>query len=120
MKHPVREVTQTILVNDTSGRPGNCLQAAVASLLDLPLADVPHFLESADWEESLISFLLWRGWVLTYRPAHGPPPRFGLALGVSPRGVPHAVACREGTVWDPHPSRDGLTTTSRYIQLEHT
>lgn len=29
------EVTQTILLNDPSGRPRNCLQAAVASLLDL-------------------------------------------------------------------------------------
>lgn len=114
----MRNTTQTIVECDGSGRPGNCLQAAVASLLDLPIDDVPHFVETDDWEGSLIAFLLWRGWILTYRPADSGPPAFGMATGVSPRGVPHVVVCREGTEWDPHPSRAGLTTISQYIQLE--
>ena len=37
-------VDQTIFVGDPQ-RPGNCVAACVATLLDLPLDRVPHFIE---------------------------------------------------------------------------
>lgn len=113
-------VTQTITVDDPAGRPGNCLQAAAATLLDLPLADVPHFLEHADWQEAMETFLNDRGYTVTLE---GPEraPAFGLAFGPSPRGVQHATVYRDGReVWDPHPDRSGLVSVSTFVHLEVT
>jgi hypothetical protein len=42
--------------------PGNCLQASVASLLDLPLDEVPHFLTHEDWFGKLREFLKEQGY----------------------------------------------------------
>ena len=46
----------------TDGTAGDCLRAAIASVLDLPLVDVPHFvaLGSGNWRKSLSEFLLSR------------------------------------------------------------
>lgn len=110
----VREVTQTILHEEGAESPGNCLQAAVASLLDLDLDDVPHFVVHPDWLERLMAFGRAHGyWVRYAQPdAHVP---FGIAVGPSPRGVQHAVVWIDGTVaWDPHPSRAGLLRTAMH------
>lgn len=115
------EVTQTILLNDPSGRPGNCLQAAVASLLDLELDAVPHFAESAgDWWQDMETFAQGHGYELMQ---HGPghePPVFGLAFGFTNRSSErHAVVYRDGVmVWDPHPSRSGLTSIRTYVDFD--
>lgn len=105
------EVTQTICAGDQEGVPGNCLQAAVASLLDLPLAAVPHFVTFLWWPQALE---LWaRGEGLTYHeePTDTIPERRCIVGGKSPRGFAHAVIGEGGRiVWDPHPSRDGLVT----------
>lgn len=111
-------VTQTVLYTPESaalGVQGNCLQAAVASLLKMPLDAVPHF----------SAFLWWIGaaelWArglhpaLTFRSAKvegvDDIPLFRHILcGPSPRGVSHSVIAEEGrVVWDPHPTRAGLT-----------
>lgn len=114
----MREVTQTILHSDPSGRPGNCLQAAVASLLDLDLDEVPHFVEHDDWLERLRDFCIAHG----YRPLMRPPTAtvpYGMAWGPSERGVRHAVVWRDGEIaWDPHPSRAGLLETTELIEFE--
>lgn len=110
----MKPVVQTITIGDGSGRPGNCLQAAVASLLDLDLGHVPHFVEHDDWLERLVDFGAERGYRVAYR-AH--PVAFGLAFGRSPRNAAHAVVCLDGEiVWDPHPSRDGLVSISNYVE----
>lgn len=102
------EVTQTILHPDPEGRIGNCLQAAVASLLDLDIADVPHFAEYDDWWERMVAWAKTQGWIVVYRQPNVPV-AMGVAYGPSERGVSHAVVVRDGeTVWDPHPSRAGL------------
>jgi hypothetical protein len=113
------EVTQTILQGGGSGRLGNCLQAAVASALDLPLDDVPHFLEAdEDWWTAMVDFLSAHGHVAHKQaPLHGAPP-LGLAIGLSPRDWTHAVLCRDGAQWDPHPSRAGLTEVGSYVAFE--
>lgn len=114
----MREVTQTILHGDPSGRPGNCLQAAVASLLDLNLDEVPHFIEHDDWLEYFVDFCVERG----YRPLMRPPAAhvaYGMAWGPSERGVRHAVVWIDGRmVWDPHPSRAGLLRVTELIAFE--
>jgi hypothetical protein len=104
----IRHVTQTILVGNPDGVPGNCVQAAVASLLDLDLDAVPHFAASDAWLEYLVYWSALRGWmVLRHNP--GWRPRMAIASGPSPRGVQHAVVMLDGEiVWDPHPSHDGI------------
>ena len=113
----MKQVTQTITIGDGSGRPGNCLQAAVASLLDLDLADVPHFIDcppEVDWLERLVAFGAEHGYSVVYR---GEPVAFGLAFGRSPRDASHAVVVIDGeVVWDPHPSGDGLVSISNYVE----
>lgn len=114
----MQPVTQSILHGDASGRPGNCLQAAVASLLDVPLDDVPHFIEHDDWDERMAAFCAAHG----YRPILRDPDTYvayGMAWGPSERGVRHAVVWVDGVMaWDPHPSRTGLLTVSQLIALE--
>jgi hypothetical protein len=104
----MREVTQTILHEEGSTIPGNCLQAAVASLLDLDLDTVPHFVVHDDWLERLVAFGREHG---HHVKCAAPDARvsLGIASGPSPRGVQHAVVMASGdVVWDPHPSRAGL------------
>jgi hypothetical protein len=105
-------VTQTILHDPDSGTVGNCMQAAIATLLDLPLDDVPHFAEHDDWDIRLGVWchdrgLLWCKFGVQTLPEWVPC----LLTGKSPRGIAHVVVGRGlSTVWDPHPSRDGLTS----------
>lgn len=105
-------VTQSITIGDGSGRLGNCLQAAVASLLNLPLASVPHFIEHDEWLERLVAFGAAWGYRVRHRsPDCGVPS--GIGIGPSPRGVSHSLVWVGGeVVWDPHPSRDGLVQLS--------
>ena len=37
---------------------GNCMQAVIASLLEKPLEEVPHFLEQESWFSPLRSFVM--------------------------------------------------------------
>lgn len=110
-------VTQTITVNDGSGRQGNCLQAAVASLLDLQLDDVPHFVElKSSWWELMETFAREHGYEVFLEDSDKPT-EFGFAFGPSSRGVAHAVVHRGSEVWDPHPERTGLESVSAFVHL---
>lgn len=67
-------VYQTIINcgDDKEQLPGNCLQAAVASLLDLNLDEVPHFLVHGDeWFERMKIFLNEKGYYYE-RSMHNP------------------------------------------------
>jgi len=112
---PPREVTQTILYDpdlNARGVYGNCVQAAVASALGLDLDAVPHFGAFTWWEAAGRLWLRGRGldwrWVPVNR---GLPEGRCVIVGQSPRDTGrHAVVGDGGrVVWDPHPSRDGLT-----------
>jgi hypothetical protein len=48
-------VKQTIY--EDPNRMGNCLQACIASLFELPLNAVPHFVESPDFPDNYIKFI---------------------------------------------------------------
>ncbi|MFI1535557.1 hypothetical protein [Streptomyces anandii] len=111
----MKPVTQTIFYDDPDGRPGNCLQAAVASLLELPLDDVPHFLLHADWDERMVAFCTRHGYRPTLQPVDQYCP-YGMAWGPSERGVRHAVCWVDGRMaHDPHPSRAGLLRVTELI-----
>lgn len=106
------EVTQTILATDEKGPDavyGNCWQAAIASMLKLPLDAVPHFGQFT-WPDPALELWL-RGRGLTYRHEMTSviPDRLCLVNGHSPRGYLHSTVGFGGeVVWDPHPSHAGL------------
>lgn len=104
-------VDQSILSGDPLGRPGDCLRACVATILDLPLRSVPHFLEPdvGGWWARFTSYMDGRGLAVL---ALGEPLDgvLGIGNGRSPRGDHnHAVVTLGPEVaHDPHPTRRGL------------
>lgn len=115
-------VTQTRLhIESHSGeviQKGNCFQAAVASIMDLSIDEVPNFIEYSDdeWFEKFIGFLDERGYEYAWRYADDGQENKGYSIGsgISPRArkdrrITHAVICLDGEmVFDVHPSRDGV------------
>lgn len=105
------------------GQYGDCQRAVVASLLELPIAEVPHFLalaqnDPSDYWDMLQAFCRAHGFAYLTMPARCGTLFFGEVgdvyheiAGPSPRGnsVTHAVVgCNGEIVFDPHPSRAGL------------
>ena len=116
-------VDQEFLHKPEIGQYGDCQRAVLASLLDLPITEVPHFLalsgnEPCDYWDRLQRFCRARGFAYLTMPARSGALFFGEAgdvyheiAGPSPRGndVTHAVVgCNGQIVFDPHPSRAGL------------
>lgn len=112
------------------GDRGNCMQAAVASILNLTLDDVPNFIDHARdddhelpedvppaWFESLLGFLVSRGYSLVVTTV--PLPGLGLMSGRSPRGPWTHLVVAEGpdVVHDPHPDRTGVTEPDSWWYL---
>lgn len=105
---------------------GNCFAACIASILDLPLSEVPNFAVAADWW--WFSFVTWaaeRGYRVcsTTEPENEmrlPPHGTYLLLGGQsprfPKGILHSVVATRTwerakpwrLVHDPHPSGDGI------------
>ncbi len=101
---------------------GNCYQACIASLLDLPMASVPHFCNDYGQKVSFpLNFKLWlqeRG--LTHIEfscgEDGLMDFWGyhLICGASPRGnwLHSIVGFNGDPIFDPHPSNDMLLPES--------
>lgn len=100
---------------------GDCFAACVATLLGLPLAEIPNFCapEQLDadgrWWPNFRAWCAARGLeAVCLLAADQPPgavPDFdAIGSGPSPRGAfLHATVWRNGRLWhDPHPSRAGL------------
>jgi len=103
------------------GDEGNCVQAAIASILGLRLEEVPNFikLHPGDSTESVCEFwdavedfLEDRGWWFKPIPMgekEGRPDVPYLATGKTVRGFNHMVVMKgHDMIHDPHPDRDGL------------
>lgn len=104
--------------HNAEGRPGDCWKTCIASLMELPMEDVPHFVEHGDlWWDVTQAFikaiagndkeLRWWEDVNAVPAGH----EFLIGTGVSPRGdFQHAVIVDHSAkvVHDPHPSRAGL------------
>lgn len=107
---------QTILASPElaeQGVYGNCMQAAIATVLRKPLDAVPHFGAFAWWPGALRLWLRGEGLDYTVMKAPPIPEERAMLCGKSLRGYAHAVVSEGGRIiWDPHPSRAGLTTIS--------
>lgn len=108
----MRPVTQSKV-----GAQGRCLNACLASLLEIPERDVPDFGDHT-WRADVDHFLT--PYRVYYRqvPLDVAPIGYHVIEGVSPRGGPHAVIGLNGKfVFDPHPrdgSGRGLRKVERY------
>ncbi len=99
---------------------GNCVAACVASLLELPLADVPNICAASSgppeqWLERLNAWLRRYGLVAVLLDTADffDWSWFGgawcIVSGKSERGLLHATVWRDGQlVHDPHPSKSGI------------
>jgi hypothetical protein len=96
---------------------GDCYRACICSLLEISDEDVPNFVEYPNHTEVLLDFLRERG----YRPhwdVQPPDLPYYMAIGVSPRGLRHAVIYSDGKLaHDPHPDGGGVIP-DRYELLE--
>lgn len=91
--------------------PGNCMQAAVASLLNLPLGSVPDFIERTDPEQSMRWFLLLNGYEMAVRSRDFVPPGYYLVSGISTQGHEHLTVYKDGALaHDPNPHGRGLVS----------
>jgi len=118
----MKPVQQTV----TEPGKGNCLAACVASLLELPIEDIPDLDGRNNWV-GLQSFLLTHGlqalWFSLQHGMSGRHPKEALCIliGGSPRSTSlnHAVVARDKygdfeNVWDPHPEGGWLDGEPKY------
>lgn len=105
-------VTQEHLVDDNTGQRGDCVRAVIASLLDLPITDVPHFVQihadgGRNWWEHITGWLHARGLALyavdPSIPALAPRPgEYYWVSGGSPRGQftgPHVFSFLHAVIY---------------------
>lgn len=106
---------------------GNCWSATLASMLELPLAEVPNFVQidvdgGENWWMHTQHWLAERGYRLQMlwfgiEPVH----MHYIACGRSPRaeGLYHSVVYLDGELaHDPHPSRAGILDITNLYRLE--
>jgi hypothetical protein len=97
---------------------GNCFAACLASILEIPVEDIPDFLNDGDeFLDQLAWFLFPYGLVYVQVEPDDPivnrmfmvGQMWHTIEGVSPRGGLHAcVGCNGQIVHDPHPGGNGL------------
>jgi len=108
------EVKQTKLHDPENGVNGNCWRACIASILSLPIDDVPAFEDEEKFDfESLRDWLreIDATMVCTLNPKRHEPRGYTIAVGWSPRfeGVLHCVVAWNGKlIHDPHPDNTFL------------
>lgn len=130
-------VTQTkVVVKNSKGEMvvrGNCFAAAIASLTEKPLTDVPNVevlfdVDGVSWYGVMDAWLRANGFKIitnnNFKVFHNPAEynefsrsslmetlkgRHYLVSGMSPRGVMHVCIYQDGVmVHDPHPTREGI------------
>lgn len=114
---------------------GNCLQAAVASVLELSLDEVPNFSDwykYTDWAKWIDEWTVPRGFymidvpVSTFISEDGElykPHGYHLLNGKSPRGdFYHVIVCKDGKkIHDPYPEGDcELATEETWVLFVST
>lgn len=89
--------------------PGNCMQAATASMLELRLDQVPNFVEMADAWGAMSRFFAEFGVDLLKRPPSYVPRGPYFAVGTSTQNNYHIVIMEMGRiVHDPNPHGKGM------------
>lgn len=138
------QVTQTkVSIHTTLGESvqnGNCFAAVVASILEVPITEVPNvetlFHIEGYWMEVMCRFLNSKGYELrednrfrVFHPKHENElpqklkqelnKQFYLVTGKSPRGINHVCIYQNGVmVHDPYPTREGLLTENYFEVIE--
>jgi hypothetical protein len=123
---------QTRLSDPEHPKKGNCFTACLASILDMPIEQVPNFIDfGQDWFEPFYKFLREHGFeyhglrhgtdALTYEPGID---GYYIVGGKSHREFAmsgHAVVFRHGKmIFDPHPSNDGLLSIEEAYMIERS
>jgi len=101
---------------DRFGSDGNCLEACIATLLDLPLAAVPNLGGDATYEENMAKFLASQGMMYVLVEGPGKIEKellaemfkagdvYHIIEGICNDGAPHAIIGLNGQQdFDPHP-----------------
>lgn len=110
-----KPVDQTVF-----GPMGNCQSACIASILGIPLRDIPNFWYMGDTPQAcyaaLREWLHERGWTILTFPVHDPGvltnyiEGYLIIGGRTSGGLEHSTIWHKGKmVHDPHPDRKGLT-----------
>lgn len=136
----MKPVDQTRIHDPDRGVTGNCLEACVASLLEIDIEAVPYFGIDRDWFSRYLGFVREQGYEMTshfhfpdgfpcgsesidlgvgvggYFIAAGPSPR----ANVRNQGLTHAVIidAAGNVVHDPHPSRAGVLRVEEVDVIE--
>ena len=108
----------------------NCLQMCIASLFELDMSDVPHFVAfdkgNGEYLDVFNRWLLERGFqaltlYLEYLDDSWTPNGYHLMYGKSRRGIKHSVVGYQGKmVYDPHPDQSGLESVESYTVFVST
>ena len=100
------------------GTDGNCLQACVASVLEVPLTEVPYFTQAGQFLQ-LDRFMRTYGIgvvALEKDKAVIPYNAYYLMWGTTPRGFRHSVVGLNGKVaHDPFPNATDLVSIEQYV-----
>ena len=108
------------VMQDKFGDEGNCTEACIASILEIPLDEVPYLVPYGEkWMDALHPFLIDRGLYLITVDAETflkikKPYGYSIGGGRSPRvtGFDHSVVCLDGEiVHDPHSGSDPIEIT---------
>jgi hypothetical protein len=102
------------------GSEGNCFSACVASIMDLPIDDVPNFENSGSgsWFVCASEWLAARGHHLVQLFPGQEFTGYHIGCGLSPRGYRHSVVYRAGEpVHDPHPDGAGLEAPDSFFAI---
>lgn len=106
-------LTKPIEEYDLSLR-GNCLQACIASIFELSLEEVPHFIASTEWPHNMDAWFAERNLVVWFT-MDQPWNAYYIKAGLSPRSTNpefpmyHATVAMNGEiVHDPNPAGGGL------------
>ena len=121
----MKPIKQTVLHDPESGQYGNCMQAFIASVLELPLDSVPHFYrdgcDAETFHRRVNDFLGEFNLALLNLDVEAHVRAFDIKgivhelSGESSRGVSHATVGKDGhMIHDPHPSGDGILTPWDY------
>jgi hypothetical protein len=126
-------VDQEFMHDPANGVYGDCMRAAIASLLDLPREEVPHFHEGTNdvtvFDRRVNAFLASKGLMLVdvtpseyiFVTNNNLPDCYHLISGYTERGTYHACVGKNGElVHDPHPSKAGVLEHDRWGFLVRT
>lgn len=122
----MKPVDQVVMHDEERGERGDCFRACVASILELPSDEVPHFVQLAedtgndlDWATMFVAWCSSRGVDFYSIPGDRKPTGWAITSGPGGRGPLHSVVTFAGELrHDPHPSRAGLVSVLDHIVIQ--